>query len=305
MSSAVLLVSHGSVDDLDDLGAFVTNVRGGQPPSTDLIVELRRRYEAIGGASPLNAITAETARKLEGRIGVRVTWANRLWKPYVRQRLADLCAEGVRQVGLIPLAPYSAHVYAQDARRAAEGLSIDLACAENWGQTADLHAAFASRIVDAIEVPAAREMAMTLVLTAHSLPKTIIDRGDPYEREVRRAADAIGALVEARLCREVRRSVAFQSQGIAKNGGSDHSAEWLGPDLRAAINDAATAGGRIVFAPVGFLADHVEILYDLDLEARRMAAGRGLAYARAASLNAADDLVGVLAQVARPLIHHG
>jgi ferrochelatase len=303
MTDAVLLVSHGSVENLDDLSAFVTRIRRGSPPSPDLLAELRRHYESIGGKSPLNSITAEVARKLEERLGLRVAWANRLWQPYVRERLGELVAEGVRHVAVVPLAQHSAHVYADDARRVSEGLPVVLACAPNWGQTPSLHAAFAARIVDAVgRPPDARST--TIVMTAHSLPRSIVDKGDPYEREVRRAADAIGDLVDARLGRKLRRIVAFQSQGMGRDGSPGREPEWVGPDLAVALDDAAPAGERVVFAPIGFLADHVEILYDLDVEARRMAAERGLVYARAASLNASEDLVHVLAEVARPLAYH-
>ena len=103
MTAAVLLVSHGTVDDLDDLAAFVTQVRRGRPPEAELVAELRRRYEAIGGQSPLNAVSARVAAKLEARVGTRTAWANRLWKPYVRDVLAELVAGGVGHVAVVPL----------------------------------------------------------------------------------------------------------------------------------------------------------------------------------------------------------
>ena len=289
MKSAVLLVSHGTVDDLDDLPAFVTNVRRGHPPSAELLAELRRRYQAIGGQSPLNAVNARVAAKLAARLDIRVAWSNRLWKPYVRDVLTHLAADGVAGVALVPLAQHSAHVYEEDARRNAEGTGVRLACAPGWGQTPELHAAFADRIRRVLGDPTGT----TVLLTAHSLPRVALDRGDPYEREVRASAAAISQ----RLGGDVRTAVAFQSQGLGAAG------EWLGPDLRAARDDAAKRGDRrVVFAPIGFLADHVEILYDLDIEAAGMAGERGLAWVRAASLNDDDDLIEVLAAVARPLL---
>jgi ferrochelatase len=291
-ATAVLLVSHGTVDDLDDLTAFVTNVRRGHVPGAELVAELRRRYEAIGGRSPLNDVSARLAAKLERVLGVRVAWAGRLWKPYVRDALASLAREGVRRVVVVPLAQHSVHVYAEDARRAAEGTGLELVCAPSWGAAPRLHDAFARRIRDVLGDPART----TVIMTAHSLPRAVIARGDPYEREVRASA----AAVAGRLAAGVRSVVAFQSQGL---GATD---EWLGPDLRTAIDEAAERGDRrIVFAPIGFLADHVEILYDLDVEAAGMARERGLEPVRARSLNDDDDLVGVLADVARPLLGHG
>jgi ferrochelatase len=294
VSRAVLLVSHGTVDDLDDLPAFVSNVRRGHAAPPELVAELRRRYEAIGGGSPLNRINAEVAARLAATVGVAVAWANRLWKPTVAEVLPRLVRDGATHVAVVPLAQHSAHVYAEDARRAAQaaGLAVELHCASNWGQRPDLCSAFAARITRALEgLDRART---TVVMTAHSLPKSVVERGDPYEREVRASAEAIAKLVGP----DVRWTLAFQSQGM-----SDVPGGWLGPDLPTTIADVAARGdAAVVFAPIGFLADHVEILYDLDIEAAGIARGKGLRYARARSLDADADLVDVLAGVARPLL---
>lgn len=296
---AVILVSHGTVDRLADLAAFVGNVRRGRPAPPELVTELRRRYEAIGG-SPLNQINAQVARKLEGRLGVRVAAANRLWHPFVAEVFGALVPEGVRRAVVVPLAQHSVHVYAEDARRAAEGAGVEVVCAPAWGERADLCAAFAARIVAAVAAsPETRWM--TLLMTAHSLPRSVIEAGDPYERDVRAAAAAIATAVAARLDRQLHVVVAFQSQGMA--GASPIA--WLGPDLGAALDLAKGHGStHVLLAPIGFLADHVEVLYDLDVEARAMAADRGLTCSRAASLNADDDFIDVLVEVARPLLRH-
>jgi ferrochelatase len=302
---AVLLVSHGSVDDLDDLGAFLTTVRRGRPAPPGLVVEVRRRYEAIGG-SPLNAVNRTLAEKLAAKLGgdLVVEVANRLWRPFTRDAIAALAERGVRRAVVVPLAQHSAHVYALDAVKAAEGSSVAVTCAPSWGGRADLSAAFVTRI--AAKLKASPDRARTTVLmTAHSLPKSVIDAGDPYEEDFRASADAVAAALRACglvTSREgdggAHADVAFQSQGLEGHGA------WLGPDLAQALGDAKARGDRhVVIAPVGFLADHVEILYDLDVEARRMAEDRGLSYARAASLNAADDFVAILEAVARPLLH--
>ncbi len=299
--TAVLLVSHGTVDDLGDLAAFATHVRRGHPPSAELVRELRRRYEAIGGRSPLNGINRALAEKLERRLGVRVACANRLWKPYVRDVLGQLAREGISRVAVVPLAQHSAAVYAEDARAAAEGSGIDLACAGNWGRLSGLCEAFADRVVRALGEGDSSDA--TVIMTAHSLPKAVVARGDPYADEVAWAADDIAARVRARVGAAVRHTVAFQSQGLAGKGPGGVAIEWLGPDLRAALDAARENGSRrVVLAPVGFLADHVEILYDLDVEARSLAEERALSYGRAASLNADDDLVEAIADVARPLL---
>ncbi|MCL2449998.1 MAG: ferrochelatase, partial [Polyangiaceae bacterium] len=304
MTCAVLLAAHGTVDALDDLPAFLTSVRRGQPPAEGLVLELRRRYEAIGGGSPLNAITAEVAAKLERRLGVRAAWGNRLWKPYARDRVADLARDGYRGVALVALAQYSAHVYAGDVRAAAAEAGVRLVHAPNWGSHAKLRDAYASRIGRALAAsPDGPRTAV--VFTAHSLPQAAIGAGDPYEREVRAAADGIaGALRSLGAWRAEPGLVtlAFQSQGMSARPGGQGGG-WLGPDVTGALDGLAAQGIRhVVFAPIGFLADHVEVLYDLDIEARAMAAERGMTYARSASLNADDDFIDVLADVAGPVL---
>ncbi|MBV9947484.1 MAG: ferrochelatase, partial [Myxococcales bacterium] len=285
-----------------DLEAFVTNVRRGAKPAPALVEELRGRYRRIGG-SPLNATNARLAEKLERQLGLPVRWANRLWKPYVAEVLRELREAGTERVAVVPLAQYSAHVYEADARRAAEGTGLSLACAANWGQTPALHAAYAARITAVLGQQGDPSRA-TVLMTAHSLPRSVIAAGDPYEAEVRAAAEAIAAIVRQGASRPVRSAVAFQSQGLSDPAPGARRIEWLGPDLASSLDAVAAEGasGGVVFAPIGFLADHVEILYDLDVEARALCAARGLAYARAASLNDDDDLVDVLAAVARPLL---
>jgi ferrochelatase len=298
--TAVLLVSHGSVDDLDDLGGFLTTVRRGRPAPPDLVAEVRRRYQFIGG-SPLNAINASIGEKLARRLpDAPVAVANRLWRPFVREVLGSLASRGVARVVVVPLAQHSAHVYADDARRAAEAVGVEVTCVSGWGGRADLGTAFASRIAACLEASPDRR-ATTVVMTAHSLPKAVVDAGDPYEKEVRSSASAVAAALRSRglLASSgdgggAHVDVAFQSQGLAGHGA------WLGPDLREALDAARARGDRhVVFAPIGFLADHVEVLYDLDVEARAMAGERGLSYARMPSLNADDDFIAILEAVAR------
>lgn len=300
MTAAVLLASHGTVDRLDDLHDFVTNVRRGHPPPPELVAELRRRYEAIGGSSPLNAINVLLAARLEERLGVRVAWANRLWKPYVSDRIAELAAGGVTTLALLPLAQHSAHVYEADARAAAVEHGVRLLAAPNWGRRPALCAAFADRIARTLAGSPDPE-GTVIVMTAHSLPRSVVDAGDPYERELRAAAAVIGADVASRSTLPVRVQVAFQSQGMS--GPGSRPVAWLGPDLKTALDEARGQGARhVVVAPIGFLADHVEILYDLDVEARALAEQRGLSFARVPSLNADDDVVDVLALLARELL---
>lgn len=296
--SAVLLVAHGTVESLDDLPEFLANIRRGHPPPAALLAEVRRRYEAIGGRSPLLDITREAASKLEARLGVPVRIAMRLFRPFPGDVLSELVAQGIRRVVVLPLAQHSAHVYGEAVREAAEkaGLPLEIACVPNWGREPGLTHAFASSIAAELErVPAEARARTAIALTAHSLPLSIIEAGDPYEREFRGSADDVA--------REVRRMrpdgfaehvVCFQSQGMTPG------MKWLGPDLRATLEELAARGrDHVVLAPIGFLADHVEILYDLDIEAKSWGEELGIVTYRSASLNAGDGLLSALEVVAR------
>jgi ferrochelatase len=299
--TAVVLIAHGTPHSLGDLPQFLTNIRRGQPPPPELVLEVRRRYEAIGGKSPLLDVTYELARKLEDELAIPTRVAMRLFDPYPKDVLAKLVSEGVRRIVTVPLAQHSAGVYGSAVQMAAKEVapSLEVLCARNWGRIPELTHAFAERIVEALaRIPAAEVERTALLFTAHSLPLAVVRSGDPYERDVRGSAEDVVEEVRARGGRFSEHVVAFQSQGIGAG------AAWLGPDLRATLEDLAKRGKRhVVLAPIGFLADHVEILYDLDIEARTWCEGElGILLYRTTSLNAGDGLVGALAAVVREVL---
>ncbi len=289
MSDAVLLVAHGTVENLDDLPAFLLRIRHGRPAAPELLAEMRRRYEAIHG-SPLLEITRAQAAALEHRLGLPVVVGMRLWHPTVEEALIAAAARGVERLCVLPLAPYSVHVYCDAAERSLEsvrgelaGAPMELVRAEPWGTEPAFVEAHVARIRHAL----GDHTDATIVMTAHSLPTRAIQSGDPYEAQVRASAAAIGDS----LGRPFR--LAFQSQGA--DGG-----EWLGPDLRGVLAEVAAAGAhRVLVAPIGFLADHVETLYDLDIEAAAWAAGLGIELTRVPALNLDMRLAGAMAAVAR------
>jgi ferrochelatase len=200
----------------------------------------------------------------------------------------------VNRIYAVPLAQHSAGVYGAAMSAAATELGLEVVNAPNWGQIPELNRAFA----DAIE--AAGPSGAAIVFTAHSLPVAVIRAGDPYEREFRASAEAVVAELRRRgvALGEVR--VCFQSQGIGTN------MEWLGPDLDATLEELAAAGTRrVLVAPIGFLADHVEILYDLDIEAKASAEALGMTLYRSASLNDGEGMVAALEAVVRRLVATG
>jgi ferrochelatase len=286
---AILLVAHGTVSDLADLPAFVARIRHGRPAPPGLVEELARRYQAIGG-SPLLRVTEQQARALELQSGLPVLLGMRLWEPSVEAALREAARRELTRLVLVPLAPFSVDVYAAAARRSLETVRAELgartpelvAC-QPWGTE--------PAFVDAQRELLAEQIAplgeCSVVLTAHSLPRAAIRAGDRYQAEVEASARAVAA----RLGRECE--LAYQSQGA--DGG-----EWLGPDLRQTFARLASAQGpkTVLVSPFGFLADHVETLYDLDLEARAWATELGLKFARVPALNTHPGLIRALSAVA-------
>ncbi|HEX3774623.1 MAG TPA: ferrochelatase [Polyangiaceae bacterium] len=285
----ILLVAHGTVSDLDDLPAFVARIRHGRPAPPGLVEELHRRYEAIGG-SPLLRITEQQARALEAQSGLPVLLGMRLWEPSVESALREAARRELLRLALVPLAPFSVGVYGAAAQRSLEALRTEfgasapeLVVCEAWGS----EPAFVDAQVAALSKHAEKAPDSAVVLTAHSLPRAAIRAGDRYQAEVEACARAVGERLgqSCELC--------YQSQGA--DGG-----EWLGPDLRQTFERLAQSGvRRVIVSPIGFLAEHVETLYDLDREARAWAESLGLTFERVPALNATSGLIDALANVAR------
>ncbi|MEZ4299151.1 MAG: ferrochelatase [Polyangiaceae bacterium] len=290
MPPTLLLTCHGTVESTDDLPAFLSNIRRGRPTPPHLIEEVRRRFDAIGG-SPLMRTTRAQADALAARLSLPVAVAARLWHPYPKDVLADLARSGVRTVLSLPLAPQSVHVYHAAVREAAAPLGIEVIEAPAWGNEPRLIDAFVESIEEALShLPEPARRTAPIVLTAHSLPQRIIDSGDPYERDFR----AMAALVESRLRPQGNPvHIAFQSQGATSD-------VWLGPDLPTTFRALSESGaGAVCIAPIGFVADHVETLYDLDIEARALAESQGLTFTRATAMNLRPAFIDALVSVAQ------
>ncbi|MEP7050401.1 MAG: ferrochelatase [Pseudomonadota bacterium] len=288
-NTGILLVAHGTVTNVAELPAFVARIRHGRPPPPGLVDELCHRYEAIGG-SPLLRVTEEQARALEAHTGLPVLLGMRLWEPSVEAALREAARRELRRLVLVPLAPFSVGVYGAAAQRSLEAVRAELGTrapelvvCEPWGSEPAFVEAHAAALGARLRVDSRQS---AVVLTAHSLPSAAIRAGDHYQAEVEASAHAISARLE-RPC-----ELAYQSQGA--DGG-----DWLGPDLRQTFERLSHSGVRqITLSPFGFLADHVETLYDLDIEARKWAEALGLGFERVAALNSAPGLIDALANVA-------
>jgi len=261
---AVVLSHHGTVESMADMPAFLANVRRGRPAPPELVREMVHRYEAIGG-SPLMRESLAIAERLQPLVDAEVVVAGRLFSPYPKAVLGDLAARGVTKIVSAPLAPQSVHVYHAAVREAAAPLGVEVVEIAPYGEDPELVRAAVESIDSVIE---AASPPRPIVLTAHSLPTRILRGGDPYERDFRAMAARVAAPFEVRghpVC------VAFQSQGQTDD-------EWLGPDLPTTFRTLAAAGhAEAILAPIGFVSEHVETLYDLDIEAPALARAAGLA----------------------------
>ena len=293
MTTAVFLMALGGPDSLENVEPYLLDLRGGRPTSAELVEEIRERYRATGGRSPVLEITRELGAKLEARRPVRVFVGLRHWHPFIAEAWADVVASAPDRVVGICLAPqYSAMTVGKyleqldEARSSVGGAGVPVTAVRSWATHPGLVAALAGRIDDSLgRFPQEERASVPVLFTAHSLPERILREGDPYPDEVRATMEA----VIARLPAGQPTRFAYQSQGRSPE-------PWLGPEVEPTLDDLAAGGvPGVVIAPIGFLSDHVETLYDIDIEFRARAGKLGLRLERMAMPNAADDLADTLA----------
>jgi ferrochelatase len=245
-------------------------------------------YAAIGGRSPLTDLTRAQADQLAIQLGpgFAVAAGMRNWRPYIESAVRDLQASNVGEIVGIPMTPQFSTLSVRkyvDAARAAMPEGMPFVCVRSFADHPLLAEAFAARIAEA-----ERSEEEDVVFTAHSLPVRAIAEGDPYARLVAKTAEAVAARANVE-----RWSIAYQSAGRT-------SEPWLGPDLSDAIREAADRGRvKLLVVPVGFVCDHTEVLYDIDVQAADAARGCGIALRRTASLNTSPLFIAALADLAR------
>lgn len=291
--AAVLLLAHGTADTLDDIPGFLRNVTGGRPVPQPVIDEVRHRYSLIGH-SPMNEITARQGELLATAIGVPVYVGMRNWKPLIADTVRQMAADGITHAVAICLAPQNSQTSVGLYRKAVEGESgppFTLDFIESWHDHPQLIAAFAEKLTQGWTI-ACRELNQQLpvLFTAHSVPERTIAEGDPYERQTRETA----AMVAKRAGLPPDGwHFAFQSQGMS--GGT-----WLGPTVENTLLALQEKGHAAVFLqPIGFLCDHVEVLYDIDIGFQQFAKKHGMQLRRAESLNESPTLTAALAEIVR------
>ncbi len=310
---AVLLLAHGTPDSIEEIPAYLANVTGGRQLPASVIEEIQHRYSLIG-RSPLTEITMRQSALISHELGLPTYVGMRNWKPYIRDAVAQMAADGITNALAICLAPHNSRTsvglyrsallgqssasggphppsFGECGVTASASLPFTVDFVSEWHAEPLLIRAFSEKLRDGWSRACLEANAPVPVLfTAHSVPVRTIEAGDDYERQTRQTAALVAASVP-----EVAENwrFAFQSQGMS--GG-----EWLGPTVESVIEEFAAAGHKHLFVqPIGFVCDHVEVLYDVDIAFKDFAASRGLALSRAESLNDSVLFARAVAQLAR------
>lgn len=288
-------MAYGTPAGTDDIERYYTDIRHGRPPPPELLQELTDRYQAIGGKSPLLEITRAQGEGLQERLGgPRVYLGQKHSTPFISDAVEAMKRDGVTEaIGLVLAPHYSAMSigdYERRARRAAEELAWngELRMVQSWHLEPGYIEFLAARVGEAIASLPEDAGIPLVVFTAHSLPERILQNEDPYPEQLR----ATGEQVASSLALEDWR-IGWQSAGRTAD-------PWLGPDVLEVLDQEARAGRRsIVVCPCGFVTDHLEVLYDLDIEAASRAATLGIAFTRTASPNTAPEFLDTLATIVR------
>ncbi len=298
----LLFMAYGSPESLDQVEEYLLDVREGRPASPELIAEIRRRYASIGGRSPLldwsraqaEAVAAELNRQLGSeRIQFRAYLGMRHWQPRIRTAVEEMIGDGVRRAVALVLAPHSSRLsvgkYYQHLDESLEALNaqIEVVRIENWHTHPGLIAALKENFLEARR--RFTEGGDPFVLfTAHSLPTRLLEKGDPYEAQLQETARL---LAESLDLADGRWQLCYQSAGAG--GGA-----WLGPQIEDVIPSLAEDGERhLLVAPIGFVCDHIEVLYDIDIGCQQIARQHGVRLERSPSLNTHPLFIQALADL--------
>lgn len=295
----LMIMAYGGPDKLEDVRPYLLDVRNYRPTSDEVVAEITERYEQIGGRSPILELTQAEAAGIEKALndlaGEGERWkvwvAMRHWYPFIKDVLAEMERAGVeRTVGLVMAPHYSSmSIGAYFKRVEAAESSIEVAPVNSWNLTPGYLDALHDRLADALErFPAEEQADVPIIFTAHSLPERILEYNDPYPDELHATVDAI---VERMPGREWY--WAYQSAAMTAD-------PWLGPDAGEVIEQLHKDGKRnVLMCPIGFVCEHVEILFDIDVEFRQLAEKLGMHLERIEMLNDHPSMLAGLAQVAR------
>jgi len=289
----VLLLAHGAPNRLEDIPEFLLHVRGGRPLPEAAVQEIVHRYSLIGGGSPLLKLTNLQAEALAKVLGLPVYVGMRNWKPFIADTVRRLSEDGVERIVALPLAPQNSRttigLYRQHLREGVEKNApyLQVQFVESWHNHPLLIAAFREKVSAALaRAEAEAGQPVPVIFTAHSVPERTIVTGDPYEAQVQETAALVAQAMGLQDWR-----VAFQSRGLTAE-------PWLGPRVEWQIDWLAAAGHRhVLLAPVGFVSDHIEILYDIDVVFREYGKSKGVSVWRSESLNDSPLFIRALAAI--------
>lgn len=297
----VLLMAYGSPEKIEDLEAYLLDIRSGRQLSPELLEEIRSRYLQIGGRSPLLDLTraqAESlqaeleARSIDGKFQFMTAVGMRHWEPRILSAVENLAAAGASHIVGLVMAPHSSQMstgaYYQKLHEAVETLDLPLEVipVRTWHD----RPGFIEAVAEKVEAALAefRDEVPYVVMTAHSLPARILSMGDPYDAQLKETAQL---LASRSGLPEGRWQFSYQSAGQTPE-------PWLGPAIEALIVDLAKAGEKnVLLVPIGFVSDHVEVLYDLDIACQKIASEHGVNLKRTESLNSSPRFIQTLGDI--------
>ena len=293
----ISLMAHGAPESTDDIPEYLKTIRGGKESTPETIQIIRDRYEQIGGKSPLSEITAELADRLEKFLNqeglqFKVYVGMRNWSPYIRDEVKRMKEDGIEKVIALCLAPqfstWSTKLYFnafKEALKDCGGEDIDVHFVASWANHPLLIDVFAEKYREALAK--VNGESVYTIFTAHSIPSESIELGDPYDQEFNKTVELLVDRVKPNNWYQ-----AYQSQGMIP-------VPWLGPTVESVLDKISRVGSKtVLIVPVGFVCDHVEILYDIDIEFKKYAKDKKLKLHRTESLNFSPTYIEALASIA-------
>jgi protoporphyrin/coproporphyrin ferrochelatase len=292
----LLVMAYGGPDNIDEVEPYLLDVRGYRPTAPEIIHEVRERYREIGGRSPILEQTRGQADALESALNAngqqfKAFAGMRHWHPYVKDTLAEMQVQGIEQaVGLVMAPHYSRMSIEAYYKKIAEaGSPVEIAPIKDWHLLPGYIDALVSRVCAALErFPAEIRSQVPVIFSAHSLPERILEWNDPYPSQLRETVDAV-----MRRLGDQPHDFAYQSAAISNE-------PWLGPDVSVLIERYAVQGQKnIVSCPIGFVCEHVEVLYDIDIVYQKLARNLGVRLERIDMVHTAPQMIAGLAELVR------
>jgi ferrochelatase len=287
-------MAYGTPRSDDEIASYLTDIRRGHPPTPEAVEELKQRYRKIGGRSPLLEITRTQASALqqklnEGGVEAKVYFGMKHWHPYISETVPKILQHGHKRLVALALAPHYSQIsiggYKQALDKVLSESKMRLDFVESWHDNPTFHEAVAEKAGNALKKFPVPEK-VDVIFTAHSLPERILETGDPYPSQIQTSSQAV-----ADILRVSHWSLAYQSAGTANE-------KWLGPDILEELK-SRNAGSNVLIVPIGFVSDHLEILYDIDVKAQALAKSRGLTLVRSESLNTSPTFIRALAEIVK------